>query len=479
MAVIFKNLDEKQAALDAIDTDPPPGVNIDEFQTTTEAKIDEIMQAQVTGGSSTSPDAGNEPPPEGNLPPEPDMNLSAPTPPPASNEPPAESEPDMNIQENTPAAGPNLNKDQEMEILRRNNEYLKQLNETSNRDSDEKFEKLEKKIDELKKQNKAPEKKGPKVEGLELEIGTVRKEIDDLEKLMNDDDDLYDTETQLKNVKKASQLQIKLSALREKKWEDLMSQQASELKTLKNDQTLKRKSLDDEDKDNKRDKTIEGFRTLVPALRGDKKYSEMEEEYSEFAVHVAAAYFNIDPRHVKAKDTEIAMQKYLTGNPILNESLMSRGVTEPEDMRKFVVLSEIDALRQGYVLDKLSGKFVPLKAVDGGSVNFPSHKSAYLHLQQENGEYGKDILKAQKIAAKNMMHAMTRRANPTELTHNEQRGPLDDMTEERADSIIEKYSTDEVVLRARKNFKDPLVVEYNKALAKIGHAQLTKEDLES
>jgi len=485
MSLTFKTLDEKQKALDAINTEPPPGVNIDQFQSETEAKIDEIMTAAVDEKPAAP---GNEPPPED--PPagdEPniDMRLS-PDPPPADpkpEDPPDDNEPnlDMNIQNPPPEkGGSNLTVEQENELLKRNNDYLTQLQETNSRETDEKIKSLEKKIDDLKKAGPAATDGQPAPDSsIDKEMTDIRTEIAELEKIMNtEDDDLYDTEAQLKNVKRASQLNLKLSALQQKKMEDLITQQAGEIKELKSEQKLKRKALEDEEKDTKRDRSIEDFRKLIPALRGDKKYSEMEEEYSSFATQVASAYFNVSPKYVKAKDTEIAMQKYLAGNPILNEALIARGVQEPADMRKFVILSEIDALRQGYVLDKISGKFVQLKTPEGNRVSFPSLRSAYLHLQQENGEYGKNILKAQKNAAKNILHAMTRKADPVELTSEQQRGAaIDDMTEERADEIIRKFSTDEVVMRARKSFKDPLVTEYNKALLKKGYAPLTEDDL--
>jgi outer membrane receptor for ferric coprogen and ferric-rhodotorulic acid len=142
------------------------------------------------------------------------------------------------------------------------------------------------------------------------------------------------------------------------------------------------------------------------------------------------------------------------------------------------MLTDISTLQQGAVLDKFSGKWQQLKTPSGDDVRFPDLKSAYEHMQTQKGKRGEELLKAQQQAAQSMMHAMTRRADPVELTsENQGTGDVGGMTEDRAMQIIERYTPDSIMIRARKNFNDPLVQEYNKALKKLGHAVLDKEDL--
>lgn len=455
----FKTAEEQQKALDGIETDAPVGVNIDTWESETNQKIDEIMNAKIDENPPADPPADPPPPQD---PPKNPIDLTPNDPPPA--DPTA---PDVNA---------------ELEQLRRNNEYLQQQNRANERDSQNDKSDMQKQIDDLK----AIVEKGPAVNPKEKaktevdhELLAVQDEIKALEVEMNkeDDDDDPDHSTSIKQLKKHGQLQLKLNALKEKKQADVIKQQNKEISELKNTQRLKKEKQDEDELEAKRNTAVEKFRESIPELQGDKKFEDMHREYSEFSVEVAAAYFNIPAKKVLMKDAEVAMAKYLEGSEILNQALDSRGIVEPEDMRKFVVLSEVDAVRQGYVLDKVAGEYVQLKDSFGNPVTFPSHKAAYLHLQDEKGDYGKNILAAQRSATKNMMHAMTRK-EPIELTSKEQRGEnLDDMTKERAMEIFEKYDITTITLRARKDFKDPLVSEYNKALNKLGHAVITEEDL--
>ena len=461
----FKTAEEKQAALDAISTDAPVGANLDEWSRETEAKIDEIMNTPIESDGSS--DQNLEP-----KEPEPTLKQDEPT----RTIHPVDQNPTKEPEPQPKKTDPN----EELEKLKRHNEYLQQQNSVYSRQNDEKVKQLEDKITELQKSTEkpSPQPQKPKDE-VDHQIISVQEEINKLEKEMNEtDEDFTDPEKTMKQMKKSSQLQLKLSSLQNKKSERLLQEQAAEIESLKNDQRLKREQNEQERKETEKNLAIEQFRKENPELQGKKTYSEMDEEYSNFSREVAAIYFNILPNQAKPEDTEIAMQKYLEGNPILNEALSSRGISEPEDLRKFVILSEIDALRQGFVLDKLTGKFVNFTDASGNKVLFPSHKSAYHHLKMENGKYGKEIVQAQSDAAKSVVHAMTRREDPVELTKNQQRqDTVDDMTKERADEILRKFTTDEITLRARKNFDDPMVTQYNKALSKLGYATIDRDDV--
>jgi hypothetical protein len=458
----FKTLEEQQAALDSISTDPadaPVNMKLDQWETETEAKIDEIMQAEITDTAQPEPDdeqARLIPPEERAPEPVQPQNIEQPV-------PPVESQAPSNP---------------ENEQLKRNNDYLRQQLNSQARQISERDKKFQEQIDALKNQNReeTPAKKpGPKSE-TEHQMIAIRDEIKQLEEEMNNEENDYDTELNIKNLKKHSTLQLKLSALREQRQEELIRKQNNEINKLKNEHRLKKEKLDEDEAEDKRNRALEDFRKEIPELSGTVPFAQMETEYNSFAREVAAAYYSISPGDVQDNHAEVAMAAYLEGSPILNETLSSRGISEPSELRKFVVLSEIDGLRQGYVLDKLTGEFVEMKDPMGNKVTFPNHKSAYLYLQQENGEYGKKILSNVQKTQKNMMHAMTRR-EPVELTSNLQRGELDNMTTERAMEILEKYDTDFMAMRGRKNFRDPLFVEYNRALSKLGHATIDEDDL--
>lgn len=453
----FKTMEEKQKALDEVVTDAPPGVDIDDFTAKTEATIDEIMNAPV--------EEDGEPPVE--------------TPAEPQHAPPAEPQSKVELPPQPPAepkVDPVKNEMDEMEVLRRNNEYLQQQKRSLERNNEQKMKELEKQIEELKSQGSKTTVTEEKND-TDLEMDRVRSEINNLETEMNKAEEDFDTEASIKLLKKQNQLTLKLSSLQDQKHKDFMARQNAALEKLKKEKEMERRQIEDENAENKLNKTIEKFREEFDELQGDQTFNEMKVDFSRFALEIGSIYYNIPVSDVMTKDAEMAMQVYMQNPGQFSYALQTRGIVEPPSLKTYTKLSEIDALRQGYVFDKLTGDWNQLKDAFGEPVKFPNHKAAYLYLQQENGTYGETILNKQKSTQKNMMHAMTRR-EPIELTAEQQRSDnIDTMTEARATELIEKYDMDTIALRARKNPKDPLFQEYNKALEKLGYATIDAEDL--
>jgi hypothetical protein len=295
----FKSQADKDAAMDNINVDPPPGVNVEEFLADVNQKMQEIDNAEIIG------DTPQETPPETTQPPQETQDNQI-TPPPAN---------------------------QESEMLQRNNEYLQHQLQTQRRENDDRIKALEDKIDQMKNQSQQiPQKREQKTE-VDHQIISVQSQIDQLEKEMNIDTDDFDTEEILKKQVKSNKLLFKLNSLKEQKMQDLFKKQNAEIETLKNNQRLERKNTEQETAYTEKSRLIEKFRNENPEFKSKKTYSEMDNEYSNFAPEVAAIYFNRPVSQIRDEDMEVAMQKYLEGSPILNNALQQRGIQEPDSLK--------------------------------------------------------------------------------------------------------------------------------------------------
>jgi hypothetical protein len=454
MSLIFKSPDEKQKALDSIDTDPPPGVNIEEFNTQTEAKIDEIMNAPIDD-SVAEPTADPQADPQ---------------------EPAKVEEPKVETSaQQEPVSTPKTAADEELLMAQRKAAYLQQQLDSSQRQWESKFENFEKKLEALQTQ---PPKEEPKKTQTDSELIEVQTEINKLEQEMNNLDE-YD-EDFLKKIKRSNSLQLRLQTLNARKYQDLIKKQQSEIDRLTNTQRLERQQEEERNAEELQYKQMDSFKggKDFPELNTQKSYKEMMTEYYDFSREVGSAYYNMPTNQVTDDQTEIAMQQYLSGSTVLKEAMRARGIKEPEELNKFVVLSEVDAIKRGYVLDKITGKWVQLKDPHGNPVNFPDHASAYNYLKMNNGEMTRKLIDTQKTTANEVLHAVTRRADPVELDSRSQRGDdIIEMSKDEASKILEKTDLETVVLRARKNFSDPLVTLYNKALKAVGDQPLEESDL--
>lgn len=450
--LVFKSEEEREQALNAIPEDAPPGMDIDDFKNETTAKIDEIMSAEIDENAKEEPGE------------------------PAAQEPAAQEPANQDVSQRSVEPNPEADAQNESELFRKNNEYLKE----QQREMLANQNRLENEIKELRTKNqqeKPAEKSAEQKTNYDEEIANVQEEIEALEQEMNKEDvDVYE-ENYIKNLKKQNQLSLKLTTLNSKRHQDLIQQQQGEIASLKNDQALRQKQQREESVNKKTAQMVENFQSKYEELKTHKTYNEMDTEYTDFAVSVAAQWFGKSPGEVTAPDTEIAMKKYLEGSPALIERLNTKGIGEPQDMKKFIVLSEVNALSKGYVMDKTSGKWTQLKDAFGNKVTFPNIDAAYAYYKQENGVNQQEVLQKQNESVQSFQSAVNERANPSDIQQEHRNAEVGEMTQDRADQIFKTYSETEVVLRGRKDFNDPVVQEYNKALKYMGYPVMEPGDL--
>lgn len=444
--LVFNTEEERQRAINDLPEDPPVGVDIFEFQRESEKRLDEIMSAKI----------GKE-----------EQNLK-------------EEDLDDEHQENY----------QKLDEVKEPVKKVEKVEKKDDEDSDRNANFLRQQRDELARKAKLLEDqinmlKSATVEkkdttdhtAYDKQISDVEAEINRLEQEMNKPDiDVYDDEYQ-KNLRKQNQLSVKLSSLNNQKSKDLWKSQMTELENLKNEQRLRRETHEKELQKVKSVEQIEKFREGIPELSTSISYEQMDEEYTDFALNVASEWLGKTRDQVSVEETELAMQSYLSGAPNLVERIKSKSFKEPKELKKFIAISEINALAKGYVLDKSTGKWTQLKDHSGTPVRFPSHKAAYNYLKQERGDFAKDLVEKQNLSVKSFVDSTNKRVNPVEIDDAHNNGDVSDMSKDRAYDIVMKTSEKDIVLRARENFNDPQVIEYNKALKALDYPEISQSDI--
>lgn len=457
MAIIFKTEDERAEAISKISSDPgdaPVGVNIEEFMRQNEEKLDEIMSTEIT--------------PEGN----PDIDKPIPNLEP-DNEP--ETVPDTVIKPDPPSVDNNVN--EEVERLQRRNQSLQEQRDQLMDDHANDIAKLQRQIEEIKKGTPTSANVPDETLPIDTEISNIQNEINQLEEFMNADEvDVFDEES-VKKMRKLNMLSIKLTGLVSKRSHQIVERQQNEINDIKKTQKIER---DNEQRKNNRKtmfSAIEKFREEVPELHG-RKYEEMDAEYTGFGREIASLWFDTPLNKVTGEQIEIAVNKYTKQVPELMERVNAKGIKAPEGLTKYIILSDINALRMGYVLDKTTGEWKQMTDSSGKNVVFPSLKAAWNHYKEENHLPAALKVDRDNASIKSVMSAINKRADVVELDSAHKTNDIVEMSKEAAQNIVSKYSEEYISMIARKNFDDPLIAEYNKALKALDMAGIDREDFE-
>lgn len=449
--LVFKSEKERSDAYDKVPEvdDAPVGTNIEEYRVQIDQQLQDIDNAKIIAEGAPIEKKIEQKP---------------------------VTKPIQNDPVNSSSSG--ISKEEaEIELLRNRNRDLEQLRSDADEAHNERILKFEEKLEKLEasitQPNNTIQKEKPKT-GVDHETIAVQNEIEELEKLMNDEDaDVYD-ESYIKNLKKIGTLNQKLNRLLHTKHSDEMRIHTAELNDLKNKQNLEKENTEKADNKNIILSRIAKFREdMIKA--GDKSfegkpYEQMDEDYTDFSKKVASVWYGKSEAKITNAERELAIDKYMNNTPALVEALKTRGIEEPDGMRTFITLSEINATKMGYRLNKATGKWVQMKDDDGDPVKFPSHEAAYNYIK--GNDRGRELLEAQRKAALNVTKAINTRANPIELNDPHKGENTNEMTREAAHNLLNTWDEEQVELKRRRNSNDPMVIEYNKALVTLGHSPL-------
>ena len=370
-------------------------------------------------------------------------------------------------------------KAKEAEYAQMKQDYNQKLLETEN----------EKKVLQSKV-DKPTAKEPPKPPVTDEEIQGVRTELDSLDKKLDEfDDDLDDPEA-LKLTRKSQKLSRKLQKMsddrhafdmgeRNREWKEY--QETQRLEKEERDNTTKAESAKAE-KDSKiktaREK-LESFRTDIPELKGTMTYNEMENQYIQFGRDIAATYYDKNESAVTASETEITMNKYLNKVPSLMEKLGEQGKLgrEPNDLRRYLILSEIDMLRKGLKLNLATGKW------EESETRHPDLQSSYDYWKRINGVRAKErIADMEKGAAEMLKAVQSPKTTEIEAGVGTQKESLEAMSVDSAVKNLEMMdkqaktagfsSSEEWVENiSRSNAQDPRVLLWDKCVNVITEAK--------
>ncbi len=455
MTLKFKSEEERAKAYEEIPDvdDAPPGVKLDEWQEEMEKRIEEIDEAEIDEEFQSEPSE--------------EENQNAGSEPEVTDSGSNESVPETNFAQ---ARIDNLQEERKAMMA----QFEKERNDMAN-----KIKNLEEKFNSSSSTHQPDTEPEPdkKIQEKDQEISNIQKQIDELEEAMNDVDDPFDEDVQ-KAVVKSSRLNSRLNRLMAEKYKIELSNNAKEIRELRErqekdkrqleeDQELKAQQKAQADTRAKTVKMLESFRNKEE-FKSKKSFDALENEYANFAMDCAIADTGKAPNEITASDSEKAVQKYLDKTPLLLEKIREKGISEPEDMREFLIMSDVNALRMGVQLNKHTGEWNELLNDDGKQISFPDMESAYDYYKKQKGITGQELLNAERRAAKNIMAAIQKRANVKELNEAHETDRVEDMDKDMASKIISEWDEEEVIEIARRDINSKKVQTYNKALMTMG-----------
>jgi hypothetical protein len=220
---------------------------------------------------------------------------------------------------------------------------------------------------------------------------------------------------------------------------------------------------------------IEEFRKSKKEFQTKLPFDKLAEEYSAWASNIAEEYFGTRPAANDTEKLEIAVNKYLEGTPVLLERLKIKGIKEPEGMRQYLTLTEVDLTMQGYQLNKDNGKWEPIKNARGQQVKFPDRETAYDYYMKTTGKGKKELIEAQRKAVDDFQAATNRRTPPVELENGHGGGDaFDNMTEDDALKMYEQFDETTLAILYRKDPTNKKILDYDRVAEKLGLPKLAE-----
>lgn len=497
-ALVFRNEEERTKALsDLSNARMPDGMAVDKWQDEIDRKVQEITTANIG-----EPPPAAEPPKEGaETPAQPapaTPEQPAETPPAAPAEPAAPSEPPPAA----PAAaqGEEIKPPKTLDAAQRahennqkfinylQNERIPQMErEYKTRVSD-----LEDQVAQLKSAKPASPAAPaqPGATPTEIKVGeSKRAEIDQLTAQIDaaSDDDKMEPEFLAKlNLRDklllAEQDRVEKILQRQNLVIDEIRKSNDEAKAADQRQKEEKQRKDEEDRKQKEIqegyKEIDSFATahqdlqMKDATGNVISYEDANSQYEAFGTEVARVLLGRSPANYDEIDA--AVTQYLSGNNIaLTQACDERGFTPPADLPKFMALTKIHMLAQGFKLDPMSGQWVENQRF-GKKAMYPSLESAYHDMKRIDGTYFDELAAAANQGAQATQEAIQKAGNVTPSMPNSGGANPEDaaapMTVPEASKIISDYTEkmDDIIIAARKNPNDPRFLALNKAMTVLG-----------
>ena len=273
----------------------------------------------------------------------------------------------------------------------------------------------EAKMAEMAKRPASPEEPGAAVAAAapsDSEITTIQTGLNDilaqLEKIDDDDPDAGILS------RKAVRLQAKLATLKDAAYNARFQAYEKDREKIKTDAEAARKEKERREQEvaseqarvkakQEMGKSIEVFSNAADSkLKMSKPFSEVEQDYDTWATDVAATYFNIPANQVEAYQAEIAVQHFLNRTPMLMTKLTAEGKLSrtPQDLRKYLINTELYMMMKGKELDQATGKWVQ------HDWTLPDMDTAYERWKRKKGLKYQDEVTAANKAEEELLRIM-------------------------------------------------------------------------
>ena len=479
--LVFRSEQDRLSAIDALDTTPPKGGNLDDWRREQDAKQDAIEAAAIDPNFTP----GQQPPAPGQ---ESDWYK-------AENWTINQNGQTVTIgRDEIPEEMRNKNVSNAKELVQelltnhrynqtKTGEYQKTLGELQSQigTMTKKMSDYEKQIEEAKKASAGsppPQSALPS----ETEIGTIQKELSEIHESLDKMD--ADDPENAPMMRKAIRLQGKLQDMKDKIHESRFNQFDEERKRIKEESDRSRSERERQEKDQreqqareslrtKMHQTIDGFTEKTKDLKLSKPFKQVESEYSEWATDIAATYFGVTPQEVDAPMAEKAIQHFLNRTPAFMTKLQDTGKLKrtPTDLRKYLITTELYMMMNGQELDSQTGKWVQK------DYRFDEMEDAMERWKRKNGLKYQDMVSAANKAEEELMRVM----NPPGIAEQIPAGmgpqaqrDMSKMSKEQALNVMDSLEkqaqlagsgdVDEwIETLSRRNPGDERVLNYNKA----------------
>lgn len=159
---------------------------------------------------------------------------------------------------------------------------------------------------------------------------------------------------------------------------------------------------------------IRTFQSRNEGFQTKKDPEELAGDYRTFRTEVSEFIRSEEPRDINA-----AIDSLIHGSSDKDEQLRSRakkeGVEIPEEVKTFMIVSEINDLKNGYQYNNITGKFDPITDSMGRQVRHKSLDEAY-----KLSNYNNKINEAKRTAARNFQTKMDVRDDSATVLENAQ-----------------------------------------------------------
>ena len=402
----FETEEKRIEAMNALDTNDPNN----------EAKLNEIISAEI--GVEEIPPEGDKPPES--VPPDGEKSPEGDKPPEGGGKPPESTPQKYEITDLKGHKSPEellKSWDNKEEMIQRQGEKIKQLMEAQvDPELKQRLETAERELAELKKAGGSKQQ----VQGSTADLKTLKdtrnrinSELMSLSKKVEEDEEYFFTKEYQTKLLKLQQESILNTAAYDTALEKVSSDLADTRRSHTEfvDNQIKRSKESDEER--QFDAIFEQLDALEdPEYKTVTPTKQLMHKYLKWRDDVSFAYYGRMPKN--EQEAYAAMKQLELGNPQLIQQcgLLGTPVKPDEEMKKYVLKTELNLYRQGYRKNPVTGKFDSdnrLKDGNGNPIVFPDIKTALAAMRDESGYYQKKEQNAYQQGASDLALSMERR----------------------------------------------------------------------